>query len=66
VIRSGCVDQSWWGGRLACMADSLVKHVICFSIHVKPLKPVIKVDSDRVPSKLRAHDPAAQQSSIQR
>jgi hypothetical protein len=27
-MRSGCVDQSWWGGRLACMADSLVKHVI--------------------------------------
>jgi hypothetical protein len=26
-MRSGCVDQSWWGGRLACMADSLVKHV---------------------------------------
>lgn len=39
---------------------------ICFSIHVKPLKPVIKVDSDPVPSKLRVHDPAAQQSSTQR
>jgi hypothetical protein len=21
-------DQSWWGGRLACMADSLINHVI--------------------------------------
>jgi hypothetical protein len=20
-------DQSWWGGRLACMADSLINHV---------------------------------------
>jgi hypothetical protein len=30
VDLSSKVDQSWWGGRLACVGDSLITYVITF------------------------------------